>query len=167
MLHYLRDDTRHARLLRTFDYNPISGELTKIHTSGKRNSKWSISGHGYKQVRHEGQVHLVHRIIWEYVHGEKPPCCIDHIDHDKTNNKLSNLRLATHSENARNQSRHITNSSGFTGVCFYKERDKWSSRIKVNGVTIHLGLFTNKIDAINARQQAEIKYNFHPNHGRL
>ena len=81
---------------------------------------------------------------------------IDHIDGDRTNNRIENLRLATKAENGWNR-QHLDkrNSSGFTGVYWCIRDQKWRARIKVNGKNIHIGYFTNKQDAIAARRLAE------------
>lgn len=127
----------------------------------------TIGNHGYKIVGMSGKRHLAHRIIWEMHHGKIPDGMqIDHVDHDKTNNKIENLRLVTSKENNYNMKFRSTNKSGVTGVSWDKQHGKWASNIKVNGVKIHLGLFSDLKTAAEVRRKAEIKYNFHENHGR-
>lgn len=76
-----------------------------------------IGNSGYFQVRKERKLQLVHRIIWEMHYGEiEVDKFIDHIDGDRTNNKLSNLRLVDRSGNARNQTARQDNTSGAVGV---------------------------------------------------
>ncbi|MDW6181640.1 HNH endonuclease [Escherichia coli] len=84
----------------------------------------------------------------------------------RSDNRLSNLRLVTHQQNAQNQKRKITNSSGVTGVYFNKERCKWIANICVDGRTKYLGIFASIIDAIAERKRAEKELGFHENHGR-
>lgn len=91
---------------------------------------------------------------------------IDHLDHNRYNNRIENLRLVTNQENHRNMPIRKDNCSGYTGVRWVIDRGKWSATICIDGKTKHLGLFRDKDDAIAARQEAEIKYGFHPNHGR-
>lgn len=91
---------------------------------------------------------------------------IDHLDHDPSNNRLNNFRLVLGKENAKNRPKNKNNTSGYTGISWGKGRGKWSVTIMVNYKTIHLGRFDNLEDAIKARQEAEIKYGFHPNHGK-
>ena len=80
---------------------------------------------------------------------------VEHIDRDPFNNKKSNLRPATHEENARNRSLGKNNKSGFIGVHFDADRNKWVATITINNRNKVLGWFKNKDDAIKARLQAE------------
>ena len=82
----------------------------------------------------------------------------DHIDRNPLNNRKTNLRFATSQENARNRGVSKRNSSGFIGVHFDKEKNKWRSGITINYEHIRLGYFVNKDDAIRARLDAEAKY---------
>lgn len=82
----------------------------------------------------------------------------DHIDRNELNNRRYNLRECTSTENSRNKSISSTNTSGFIGVCWDKDNNKWMSYIGLNDKRIHLGRFDNKEDAIRARLQAEKEY---------
>lgn len=82
----------------------------------------------------------------------------DHIDRNELNNCKSNLRKATLEENARNHSLRKDNKSGFSGVCWDKEENKWMAYINKNKKMKKLGRFTDKKDAIIARLKAEIEY---------
>jgi HNH endonuclease/NUMOD4 motif len=72
---------------------------------------------------------------------------IDHIDNDKSNNKVYNLRWATRQENCRNRKKAIGMTSKYKGVCFNKQSCKWISGIKINQKRISLGYFDNELDA--------------------
>ena len=91
---------------------------------------------------------------------------VDHIDGDGTNNRLSNLRVVTCQDNMRNAKLPSNNTSGVIGVLWCKANGKWRATIMIYYKRIHLGLYTNKDDAIEARKAAEVKYGFHKNHGR-
>lgn len=82
----------------------------------------------------------------------------DHKDRNPLNNRRSNLRPATESENAKNKSKSKRNTSGVTGVSWDKECCKWLAYIKVNKTRKNLGRYIDKQDAIKARLQAEAKY---------
>ena len=84
----------------------------------------------------------------------------DHIhgSNSRNDNRKSNLRLSTHSQNLKNLSLSKANKSGFTGVCWYAKNNKWISYITVDGKRKHLGYFTDFDDAVKARQDAEYKY---------
>lgn len=106
-----------------------------------------------------------HRVIWAMIHGYWPEE-IDHEDHNPSNNKLGNLRPVPHRQNMKNQRLPKDNKSGFCGVRFEKRRDHWIAKIMVDNREIYLGSFTDKSGAIAARKAANIKYGFHPNHGK-
>jgi hypothetical protein len=82
----------------------------------------------------------------------------DHADRNPLNNRRYNLRNATLIENARNHTRQKSNTSGVIGVEWRKNNNKWCATIAVNKKRMWLGYFTNKMDAIVARLQAEVKY---------
>lgn len=99
---------------------------------------------------------LLHRVIMEVLN--EPNIVIDHINHNKTDNRRSNLRKCTVKQNNLNTMKKVTNTSGCTGVSWDKSRNKWKSVIGYNHKTIHLGRFTNYDEAVKIRKQAEEKY---------
>jgi len=121
---------------------------------------------GYRVIRLKGKKYKAHRLAWLYIYGKFPDDQIDHINHIRNDNRISNLRSVTRSENLKNQSMFKNNTSGFSGVKWDKRDKVWKSQIGVNGKRIHLGEFTDKQDAIKARKEANIKYGFHENHGK-
>ena len=153
------------RIRELLSYDPTTGGFTwKVNRTGKAiagSRAGSNNGQGYLCISIDGVIYKAHRLAYAIHHGAMPPSGIevDHIDGDRLNNRIENLRLATHTENARNrQNLSKRNSSGSTGVCWHIRARKWFARIKVNGRYIHLGLFTNKQDAIAARRIAEAKH---------
>lgn len=124
----------------------------------------ALLDNGYLYVNLNKKVMLVHRVIWAIVHGYWPEN-VDHINHVRTDNRIENLREVSIAGNAQNTSLPLRNTSGRIGVYWFKQRNVWYSRIQVDGRTHHLGHFKNKSDAIAAREAAEIKFGFHPNHG--
>jgi hypothetical protein len=101
----------------------------------------------------------IHRLVAEaFLENPDDKRCVDHIDRNKLNNHISNLRYATDSENGMNKSRQSNNTSGIVGVYFCKDRNKWRAVIKKDGNPIHLGYFETKEEAIEARSKAEEKY---------
>ena len=83
---------------------------------------------------------------------------IDHIDGNRLNNQRSNLRLATSSQNKMNRGPRKDNKSGYKGVSWHKQRDKWTSRIMANGKYLSLGLFDNIFEAVRAYNLAAKKH---------
>jgi len=143
-----------------------------VETNCKRwNTRYSgkVAGtadaRGYISIKLFKKIYLSHRLTFLYMTGEFPIEQVDHINQVKGDNRFCNLREVTHHENGKNQSMHKNNTSGTVGVSWHKSANKWVARIKVDGKVIHLGLFTDKQDAITARELANIKYDFHINHG--
>ena len=84
---------------------------------------------------------------------------IDHINGDGTDNRIENLRLATNKQNTRHQIKmNSRNTSGFRGVVWHKQRNKWIAQIMLNGRNTHGGLFTDKSDAINKANKMREDY---------
>ena len=83
---------------------------------------------------------------------------VDHMNHDTMDNRKENLRITTNQENCFNHKPHSNNTSGYSGVGFRKELNKWRARIYVDGRCICLGNYDNINDAIKARLEAEKKY---------
>lgn len=82
----------------------------------------------------------------------------DHKDGDRLNNQKNNLRVCTISQNCKNYSKPITNTSGYKGVSWEKPRQKWKVQIKCNTHKIHIGLFVDIKDAALAYNQAALLY---------
>jgi hypothetical protein len=99
--------------------------------------------------RYTKRVHILMAIA--FITNPDGKSCVDHIDNDKSNNKSSNLRWATHSQNGQNKSMMSNNTSGVKGVFWDKTKNKYQSYINIDGVRIHLGTFTNIEDAKQAR----------------
>ena len=110
--------------------------------------------------------YLAHRVIWLLTTGDWPENDIDHIDGNRSNNRISNLRTVTRAENMKNKSMPSNNKSGTIGVCWTTKRGRWLATITVGRKTRRLGEFVNKEDAISARKKAEVELNFHDGHGR-
>ena len=114
---------------------------------------------GYGRVNIDGQTYLAHRIVWLWHYGFMPGF-IDHIDRNRMNNLIENLRDVSISENSHNRSMNRNNTSGYTGVIFNKRANKFMARIWENNKQIHLGLFNTREEAFLAYMLAKIKY--HP-----
>jgi len=138
----------------------------KIWNSGWAGKEISTkNNYGYIIVGILGKLYLLHRIIFLHQHGFLPEQ-VDHINHNRTDNSVCNLRPVSNATNAKNRRKTKQNSSGVIGVYWCKDTQKWKASITVNYKTMHLGRFSMKSDAVNARKAANIKYGFHANHGR-
>jgi hypothetical protein len=105
-----------------------------------------------------------HRVIWK-MHTGKEPTEIDHINGDRTDNRMENLRAASRVANSRNLGLARNNRSGATGVHWGAREEKWIVRIKVAGHYWHIGSFTELAAAIKARKSAQERFGFSKNHG--
>lgn len=163
-------------LKRMLHYDSGSGVFTWIDSECPRGLNGKIAGsikkHGatsYVTInltsREGGGMLKAHRLAWLYVYGEWPIGEIDHQDGNGLNNSIGNLVDSTHIGNCRNMKRSKINTSGYTGVGITKY-GKWMAYINGDNGREFLGCFAEKTDAVKARQAAEIKYNYHPNHGK-
>ena len=121
---------------------------------------------GYLLIRVNGVDYRAHRIAWVYVYGVGPDT-IDHVNGNRLDNRIENLRDVDATGNARNAKRRDDNHSGVTGVGFYPKTSKWRARINRDGKTVLLGYFDTKVEAIMARQKAESEAQYAPRHGQL
>lgn len=122
---------------------------------------------GYINIIIDQKLYRDHRLIWLYHHGKWPEKLIDHINRITSDNRIENLREVSNQENSKHQKIYSNNTSGICGVSLYKPSGKWQARITFNNKLLHLGYFTNIEEAIQARKDAEEKYNFSPFHGNV
>jgi hypothetical protein len=158
------------QLREKFEYNPETGEVFGINWGLHRKRKLltSISELGYYRVlttiNGKYRALLLHRVAYELHTGSLlGSAVIDHIDHDKLNNKFSNLRKVSRRDNNRNLGMRHTNTSGVSGV-YQLPGGKWRAQIRVDGKNLHIGCFDSMEAAAVAKQMANAAYGFHPNH---
>ena len=141
-----------AELKNLFDY--VDGQLVAKTNCNKRKAGdvlGSAYEKGYVKGRVNQRLYRVHRLVFLYFHGFMPPQ-VDHIDGDRMNNKIDNLREATSTQN--NQNRKATSSSGVKGVVWHKQSKKWVASICINRKSVHLGSFLSIEDAAFAANKA-------------
>ena len=136
-----------------------TGNITSIATGNVVNGKHSK---GYIAA---GK-YLAHRVAWFLYYGEEPIGQIDHINQDKRDNRIVNLRCVSNRDNHRNMPIQKNNTLGIVGVHLIKHKNRWVSYIKVNTKRLHLGTFDNLFDACCRRRSEESKLGFHANHGK-
>lgn len=141
-----------------FSYNPDTGIVSwKVKRQGpaKLNCQaGSLSNYGYYKIKFNGRMYLAHHIAWYLHYGEFPSSDLDHINRVRTDNRISNLRLATRSLNSQNRGIPSSNKTGFAGVVKHKT-GKFQAQIKANGKYKYLGLFITAEAANEAYQIAK------------
>jgi len=133
------------RLRELLHYDPETGEFTWRANRGGGVKAGDIAGtistsKGYRNIWIGGN-YKAHRLAWLYVHGVWPEAQIDHINQNKADNRMENLRLVTHAENMQNRPCQRNNVSGFKGVAPCRRTGRWQALICSNNKQIHLGLF--------------------------
>jgi hypothetical protein len=124
-----------------------------------------VNNRGYKHGHVEYVKILAHRVTWAFIYGEWPSKQIDHINGDRLDNRIENLRQVTNQQNQKNRFKSKANKSGFNGVHRHYDGGKWVAAISVNGKSKHLGLFEKINDAVSARKKAEKTFGYSERHG--
>lgn len=143
------------------------------YDSARRASRWNTryagevvgadNGAGYLVCRVLGVSLKCHRVAWEIYYGARPEGCIDHINGDRTDNRIENLRVVDRQGNGRNSGIRADNRSGVVGV--RRRGNRWVANIRHEGVQVFLGSFPDMDAAATARRDAEQAFGYHPNHG--
>ena len=158
-----------------FDYWPETGELVwRSHPFGdhgpthsanslKNRIIGSLAGwntrEGYRVLMINNTSYMAHRIIWKMVYDEEPKI-IDHINGDRQDNRIANLRSVSIAENCRNFKTTSRNTSGVVGVAWAKDKKKWVAQMEMNQKCFKLGCFDDFFEAVCARKSAESKNGF-------
>lgn len=144
-------------------YDPKTGVFTwKSSRLGGRIKAGDVAGTndslGYRLVGIGGKQILGHRLAWAMTHGVAPAGEIDHINGDPGDNRLCNLREATHQQNMINRKLHSNNTSGFKGVSCHKQSGRWRARIKNPvGKYEHIGMYDSPECARQAYRERAIQ----------
>ena len=157
-------------LLSTLAYSPATGEFTWARKTCDKVVIGRIAGsmqtNGYACIRLNRKLYLSHRLAFMYMTGIFPLLDVDHINGVRTDNRWCNLREVTRTDNLKNGSKPSTNTSGVLGVRKHRDTGKWVATVSIDNKTKYLGLFADFNDAVQARQEANVLYGFHKNHGR-
>lgn len=145
-------------------YDPSTGIFTRRIYRGHKSLPGteinSIGSHGYIEACLSGRLYLAHRLAWFHETGEWPEY-VDHIDRNKLNNRIDNLRSCTVQENNWNLPDNPRNTSGIRGVSWDRPSGKWMATIRGEGKTRYLGKFEDKNDAAKAYEDAVARYRGH------
>jgi hypothetical protein len=146
------------RIRELFDCDADVGRITWKQRPSNRvrvgdEAGTATNSYGYRVVGVDGKVLIASRVIWAHVKGEWPTFDIDHINGNRSDNRIANLRQATRSENQCNRRKQANNSSGFKGVYFERRLCKWRARIMRGGKSVCLGLYESASEASDAYER--------------
>lgn len=179
---YIRDDLTCLYVKECLSFNPETGILTWLHRprehfKSDKTYKTFISkcagkvagwveSYGYINIRINGKAYKAHRLAWLIYHGKWPDDFIDHINGNKSDNRMCNLRDVDKFQNAQNIAKPSSNTLGFIGVAKASKGTGYRAQIFCRGKNIHLGRFPTIEEAVEAREKAQRELGFHENHGR-
>jgi HNH endonuclease len=159
-------DIERIRLL--LNYCPVTDKLswkTRRNSQALQDQEAGyIAKEGYRVIGFDYKIYQAHRVAWAHYYGSFPAEDVDHINHNRSDNRIVNLREVNDLANLRNKSKSKVNSSGHTGV-YKNSAGNWIARICVLHKQINLGTFSTKESAYEIRKAAELAFSFHPNHG--
>ena len=147
------------RLKELLHYDPDTGIFTNLTQRAKRVKKGAVAGwndNGYVRIEILGKTYRAHRLGWLYMYGAFPKKGIDHINGNKFDNRIVNLREASDLQNGQNQHNPTKrNTSGYLGVSWSKRENKFVAQIRVNGKGRQIGFFNTAEEAHEAYLKAK------------
>jgi hypothetical protein len=155
----MKQKITYEQVREAFDYDAATGHLIRRMREGANPQErmriakqvgevaGTISKIGYRYISFKNTRWLAHRLVWLHQTGAWPQEHIDHINGDRADNRIENLRVATRLENNRNVKRHADNASGFKGVSLHKRTQRYRSEITLAGRKRYLGLFDTPEEA--------------------
>lgn len=141
-----RDELTQGVLKSFLRYDPLTGVFTRIAVAHSSHAKvgdiaGSVDSRGYLRIYVDGRQYKAHRLAWLYLHGSWPSGEIDHIDHNKQNNAAANLRNVPRNVNQQNRASSTSSASGLLGVTTTLGGRRYVARIRVSGLSKHLGVY--------------------------
>lgn len=151
-----------SRVRELLNYDTETGIFTWIAARENRvsvgTSAGSLLGNGYRSIAVDRKRFMAHRLAWFYVHGEWPEGQIDHINGNRDDNRISNLRVVDNSVNQQNKrSARSDSKTGILGVHLHRP-GKWQAKINVNGTKKSLGIFSSPLEAHAAYLEAKRRF---------
>jgi hypothetical protein len=131
-----------------FSYDPLTGVIHAKYLNGK--PVGSKAGNGYINLELQGKKLLAHRVAWVIYYGDWPPGFVDHVNRDRSDNRIANLRQASRSQNHQNSGPKSQNATGFKGVSYRPRTDKYIAVIHRSNRQKYLGHFDTAEEAAAA-----------------
>jgi len=136
-------------------YDQVTGVFTWLKPTFRKGMLGNTAGtkslFGYTLIGYKGKIYRAHRLAWWFIYNEMPNASVDHINGIKSDNRISNLRLATPKQNAHNiNNPQQNNTSGYRGVYWNKKDKRWVALIKTNNKLKYLGGYITPEEAHNA-----------------
>jgi hypothetical protein len=156
----MNSNLTHERLLQLIFYDEKTGNVfRKITVANVKigQIKPKPSKNGYLRMHIDGRLYYLHRLAWFYV-NKNWPLAIDHIDGNRQNNKLENLRSVSQAENMQNISKKSYAISGLKGSYYHEKTKKWQAKIGINGKSKSLGYYDTAEKAHEAYLNGKKKY---------
>lgn len=156
---------------RTLDYDKVREIYTyrngKLYWRIKQSQKTivgqevgSLDHYGYIQTSYSQKKYKLHRLVWLYCKGVMPKYEIDHINGDRSDNRIENLRDVKVSENRLNLGQHKGNKSGYKGVSWCKRDKMWLAQVAFDKKSFNLGRYKQIDDAVSIAQSARLQLGF-------
>lgn len=158
-------DLTAEELRRVLDYDQATGQFTwKVRIGKGRAYPGKPAGCVHERrgafdvlVSYNYRIYQAHRLAWLYVYGVWPNGILDHINGNRRDNRIANLRPCTPRQNLANSRLRSNNTAGVKGVWYDKDRDKWAARIRRDGKRVMLGRFETKEEAAEAYRLAALR----------
>jgi len=153
-----KDRTTYRRVNKLLSYDPLTGVFTWKIARMRGHVPGAVAGSpgrdGYWTIMVDGKAYKAHRLAWLLHTGRWPKKQIDHINRVRDDNRIENLLEANKSENQINSAMYRNNKSGYRGVYFSKQANKWQAQLRRNNKKTHIGYFATAKEASKAREAA-------------
>lgn len=162
----MRDDAWYKNdLLERLCYDPETGKINWKVDHGGREALCGLHQLGYLYGRVYKKAFYAHRVAWLLHYGDWPEGEIDHINGNRADNRLCNLRDIPKDVNAKNKRMSSRNKTGYNGVCFNKRNGKYLVQVGSKGFKKFSAHYETLDEAVRVRREKEAEFGYHVNHG--